>query len=147
MRHVLSVLSKEKVQSNCTKCAIPVMAIGLKAVQILITDREKAKRAFQETGENLVQIAKERHCSKLEYVCAVVEAMERNLASMQTHQKSVKNVVRTTTPLKLVAKDGKEESGTSSRSRRRGKKRSRSKAVSRNNTPSQESQEPSEESN
>ena len=45
------------------------------------------------------------------------------------------------------AKDGKEESGTSSRSRRRGKKRSRSKAVSRNNTPSQDSQEPSEESN
>ena len=45
------------------------------------------------------------------------------------------------------AKDGKEESGTSSRSRRRGKKRSRSKAVPRNNTPSQESQEPSEESN
>ena len=92
MRHVLSVLSKEKVQSNCTKCAIPVMVVGLKAVQILITDREKAKGAFQETGENLVQIAKERHCSKLEYVCAVVEAMERNLASMQTHQKSVKNV-------------------------------------------------------
>ena len=102
MRHVLSVLSKEKVQSNCTKCAIPVMVVGLKAVQILITDREKAKGAFQETGENLVQIAKERHCSKLEYVCAVVEAMERNLASMQTHQKSVKNVVGTTTPLQLV---------------------------------------------
>ena len=79
-----------------------MVAVGPKADQILVTDRGMAKRASQETGEILAQIAKERHCSKLESVCAVVEVMERNLASMQILQKIVKNVVETTTPLQLV---------------------------------------------